>query len=290
MRLIELSIALFCLECASFLSVYGLRTRIDSMRRAKSWLTSANFKIFTGDSTKASSYHFIQEKADILITDPPYCLLNRRRAKGDLRDVKKNVHSKKIDGDEAVTRYENLREYTDFTRQWLSICVTQLKPDAKLIIWTNALGIKPIKDVCTELGYSFLGEFEWAKRTKDLAENSTRNEVLLRVYESALIFQRSIPFASPAPIDRSIPWSVITGYHDEGASMSHQHPCHKPLPALLPLILVWTKPGDVILDPFAGSGSILLAGLKEGRRVVGLEILPRWSQYIEQTLKEISLR
>jgi DNA modification methylase len=108
------------------------------------------------------------------------------------------------------------------------------------------------------------------------SENSTRNEILLRIYESALIFSK----APKAMNMKAIPWSVITDYHEEGEIIPHMHPCHKPSGTLEPLIHVWTKPGDLILDTFAGSGSTLLTAVKENRRAVGIEVLDTWVKHI----------
>lgn len=47
------------------------------------------------------------------------------------------------------------------------------------------------------------------------------------------------------------------------------HPTQKPLPLMERLILTYTQPGEIVLDPFAGSGSTLLAALKNGRRYIG---------------------
>jgi len=50
------------------------------------------------------------------------------------------------------------------------------------------------------------------------------------------------------------------------------HPNEKPVPLMRQLIEITTKPGDVILDPFAGSGSTLVAAVQTGRKYIGIEI------------------
>ena len=50
------------------------------------------------------------------------------------------------------------------------------------------------------------------------------------------------------------------------------HPTQKPLCLLTPLIHCFSRPGDVVLDPFCGSGSTLLAAKLQGRRFIGIEL------------------
>lgn len=92
-------------------------------------------RVINGDSRLPATYAKAKlgqaplELADILVTDPPYCLLKRRRTGGDLRDPK--VRKKKIDDSDTVTRFENLKEYKTFTKEWLKPCIEHgLKKDA----------------------------------------------------------------------------------------------------------------------------------------------------------------
>lgn len=56
------------------------------------------------------------------------------------------------------------------------------------------------------------------------------------------------------------------------SSQGQGHPTSKPLPMLAQLVRLFTKPGDLILDPFAGAGTTLRAAKDEGRRAVGIEV------------------
>lgn len=248
-----------------------------------------------GDSTTTAPFktitnHFAK-KCDILISDPPYCILERKRTYGETRGSK-SVRASKLEDAPEVPKFASLADYRSFTEKWIRQSLSLgLEGGGFMIIWTNTLGKNIIVDVCASLGYVMIGEYCWAKATKVQNKvtslpgkyrhfheiSSLDSETLLRVYESALIFA---PQATTNPqldnnlirkrprfgekegdlvLRSSIPWTVATSYHDHdksGAAIAHSHPCHKPLQALLPLLSAWTYPGDIVLDPFAGSGGI----------------------------------
>jgi site-specific DNA-methyltransferase (adenine-specific) len=215
-------------------------------------------------------------RADLLLSDPPYCLLTRRRKGGDLRESK----GRKLDHD-VVVRFENVRAYKDFTAQWLPLAIAHLKPSAPVILWTNFLGKEPLLSAAKSCGYGYLwGEFVWAKRTRE----GRGNEELLRVYEVALVLQtHPLPASSPEDAPRS--WSVVAGYDDEGqGSALGAHPHHKPFGVLEPLLRAYSRPGGLVLDPFAGSGSIPAAALKLERDAACLEREPEWAQRVQARL------
>jgi site-specific DNA-methyltransferase (adenine-specific) len=216
------------------------------------------------------------ERARLLLTDPPYCLLTRRRKGGDLREPK----GRKIE-EGPVGRFESVRDYRQFTVEWLTEAVRHLVGDAPLILWTNFLGKGPLIEVASTLGFPHLwGEFRWCKRTKP----SDGNEVLLRLYEVALVLGRG---AKPSlGVDAAaVPWAVVAGYDEDGTAKAFgSHPNHKPFSVLEPLVRTYSCPGDLILDPFGGSGSIAEAALRLGRRAATMEIEKGWAARIQARL------
>jgi len=235
-------------------------------------------RCITADARQEAGYReaLAGAPADLLLTDPPYCLLTRRRKGGDLRDAK----GRKIEREPAV-RFESVREYRTFTEAWLPKAIAHLTPAAPLVIWSNFLGKEPILTTAKALGYAHLeGEFVWAKRTTERAGN----EQLLRVYEVALVLWRARP---PAPTLTDPPrvWAVVAGYDDDGeAAEFGAHPHHKPFGVLEPLVRTYAPVHGRVLDPFAGSGSIPAAAVKLGRTVACLELVPEWAELTSQRL------
>jgi site-specific DNA-methyltransferase (adenine-specific) len=229
-----------------------------------------------GDARQDQTYNRVldNERAVLLCTDPPYCLLTRRRKGGDLRDKRPGV---KIDLD-PIVRFEDVRSYRRFTEEWLPKAAARCT--GALAIWTNFLGKQPIREVAGGLGYLELGEFVWAKRSSA----GDGNEVLLRVYETALLFAREplpdLPVEAPSRV-----WCVAAGYDDDGEAVAAGgHPNHKPFSVLEPLLRQWSRPGELVLDPFAGSGSIPAAARRLGRRAACSEIEPEWASRVSARL------
>lgn len=80
------------------------------------------------------------------------------------------------------------------------------------------------------------------------------------------------------------PKDLITHRKLPGNQMTH--PTEKPVPLLADLITAVTKPGDLILDPFAGSGSTLVAAKKTGRRFVGIELDELYYKRAQRRIEE----
>ena len=63
------------------------------------------------------------------------------------------------------------------------------------------------------------------------------------------------------------------------------HPHTKPLPLMLELVSLFTDPGETILDPFAGSGTTLVAAYQLGRKAIGVELEEKWCEVTARRLE-----
>lgn len=88
----------------------------------------------------------------------------------------------------------------------------------------------------------------------------------------------------PMPVDRGV--GVLPGLARCAARGDGEkyHQAGKPVAMLRELVRV-VVPGGTILDPFAGSGSMGVAALREGRRYIGMELLPHWADLTRRRLE-----
>jgi len=110
-------------------------------------------------------------------------------------------------------------------------------------------------------GFRVVGHLVFAKRYA----SSTR--YVRYQHESAFLLAKGAPPVPSRPIPDVLPWQY---------TRNTLHPTQKPVTALSPLIQSFTKPGDLVLDPFAGSGSTNEAAFHTGRRSLGIEVDPTY--------------
>lgn len=225
------------------------------------------------DSRLESSYRAVVApgEAALLHADPPYCLLVRRNKKTQRRrDPKRGAKLARTD----VRRFENIDDYGVFTERWLRPALGCVGRCGHAIIWTNLLGRAPIEQVAGASGFHLHGTYLWAK----LGKKGNVGEQVARLYEVALIFGRQpvAPLSLDAPCP---PRHHISGYDDDGET-SHweHHPNHKAFSVLEPLIRAYSAPGDIVVEPFSGSGSTVAACVRLGRVGRALELRQQWAQ------------
>ncbi len=204
----------------------------------------------------------------------------------------------------------SLEEYLAFLRRVWAEVHRVLVPGGRACINVANLGRKPylplhafiIRDLL-DLGFLMRGEVIWDKGASAAASTawgswqSPANPTLRDVHEYILVFSKG-SFSRPRPKDRQ---STITreefleftksvwSFPAESARKVG-HPA--PFPVELPYrcLQLYTYAGEVVLDPFMGSGQTAIAALKAGRRFVGYEIDPTYVKLAEKRLQDFVRR
>jgi site-specific DNA-methyltransferase (adenine-specific) len=98
-------------------------------------------------------------------------------------------------------------------------------------------------------------------------------------HESAYVLAKGRPELPADPLADVLPW------HYSG---NHNHPTEKTVDTIKPIIETFTKAGDVVLDPFAGSGSSLVAAALLGRQYIGIELEQKYCEHARRRLAGVA--
>lgn len=87
----------------------------------------------------------------------------------------------------------------------------------------------------------------------------------------AKMFEEILVYRGKDSVFNPVHWSSMVGIFTDGFVEKPLHPYGKPPSLIEKLVLMYTKPGDLVFDPFCGSGTVGVACLKHGRKFVGCE-------------------
>ncbi|MBP7481345.1 MAG: site-specific DNA-methyltransferase [Lacunisphaera sp.] len=219
---------------------------------------------------------------DLIFADPPYFLSNGGITCQNGRMVKVD----KGDWDKSRGPEEN----HNFNREWLRRCQALLKPNGTLWVSGTHHVIFSVGYAMQQLGMKMLNQVTWQKPNPppNLAcryfTHSTETILWAAKNEqSRHRFNYADMKRANGNKQMKDVWAFTAPKPDE--KLLGKHPTQKPVALLERIILSSTTPGDLVLDPFMGSGTTGLAALNSARRFVGLDAEARWVQLAEKRLR-----
>lgn len=179
------------------------------------------------------------ESVDFILTDPPYITRYRSR------------DGRRVPGD------DNDRWLVPSFRQLYRV----LRDGCFCVSFYGWPQVDRFMRAYRTAGFRIVGHLMFPKRY------ASSTGFVQYCHESAYLLAKGEPSVPENPIADVIAWEY-TG--------NHYHPTQKPLAILLPLVEAFSPPGGTVLDPFAGSGSSLLAAKRLGRSYIGMELDPAY--------------
>ena len=214
------------------------------------------------------------KSVDVIFADPPYNL----QLGGDLQRPDSSVV-------QAVTddwdQFESFKKYDEFSHAWLKAARRILKDDGSLWVIGSYHNIFRVGAMLQDMGFWILNDIVWTKSNPMPNFKGTRftnaHETLIWCaksqkskytfnYESMKAFNEDVQMRS----DWHLP--ICTGHErlkDENGKKVHT--TQKPESLLYRVLMSTTNPGDVVLDPFFGTGTTGAVAKKLGRNYIGIE-------------------
>ena len=212
---------------------------------------ATDWQVITGDCLEVMR-GLDAGSVDAVITDPPYGIGYASswttRMNGEPRKTRANFGADVFDAD------------------WIPDAYRVLKDDAYLYCFTRWDVAHLWRDAFLAAGFKMGQRLVWDKahwKMGDLRHYGSQVEDVLVVYKGG-------PAMFPGGIGRrGNLFRFSSGYLPEGQV---DHPTQKPVALMTQFVNDSTRPGDLILDPFCGSGTTGVACVQTGRRFIGIEI------------------
>lgn len=199
------------------------------------------------------------ESVDAIVTDPPYGINYQSGNR------KVNPHGK-IANDNAPFIW------------FLFDAFRVLKPGGSIICFTRWDVEQTFIDAMKLAGFTVKSEVIWDKVTRGMGDLKAQ----FAPSHENIVFAIKGKYSFPGQRPRDL----VTFSKLNGSQMIH--PTEKPVGLLTQLITAVTKPGDLILDPFAGSGSTCVAAKKTGRRFIGIEVADEHFEKASRRIEEVT--
>jgi modification methylase len=215
------------------------------------------------------------ESVDLVFADPPYNL----QLQGDL----KRPDDSRVDSvDDAWDKFSSFSAYDDFTRAWLVACRRVMKRNATLWVIGSYHNIFRVGAMLQNVGFWILNDVVWRKSNP---MPNFRGRRFTNAHETLIwaarepdgkgyTFNYEALKAGNDDVQMRSDWTIAlcTGEerlkHINGKKL---HPTQKPEALLARVIVASSRPNDLVLDPFCGSGTTGAVAKRLGRRFIGIE-------------------
>ncbi|HEY3320863.1 MAG TPA: site-specific DNA-methyltransferase [Planctomycetota bacterium] len=209
------------------------------------------------------------DSVDAVITDPPYSSGGFTRSDRNQAPGEKYVQSGQaltwggFSGDNR-----DGRSWCKWVSIWGAACLRIVKPSGYFLMFSDWRMLPLASDALQGAGWVWRGLIPW---DKGLGSRAPHTGYFRHQCEYILWGTKGVS----RPCQHGGPWPGVYAHHVKRSDKHHM--TGKPTPLMEDLCRI-VPPGGVILDPFAGSGTTLVAAIRQGRRGVGIEADPNYAQ------------
>ena len=210
---------------------------------------------------------------DLIFADPPYNL----QLNGDLF----RPDTSKVDAvDDEWDKFDSFAEYDQFTNQWLTECHRVLKPTGSIWVIGSYHNIFRVGTALQNIGFWILNDIIWVKTNPMPNFKGTRfnnaHETLIwatKSQSSKFTFHYHSMKVMNDDLQMRSDWVIPICQGNERIKVNGMkaHSTQKPEELLYRVLISSSNPGDIVLDPFSGSGTTAAVAKRLDRNYIGFE-------------------
>ena len=226
------------------------------------------------------------KSVDLIFADPPYNLQLEKELK---RPDHTNVNGVRENWDQ----FKNFEEYDDFTKKWISAAKRVLKEDGTIWVIGTYHNIFRIGKILQDLDFWILNDIVWIKTNPMPNFKGTRfsnaHETLIwcsKNKNSKYTFNYNLLKSLNDDKQMRSDWffPICNGPERLKYRGKKVHPTQKPEALITRILLSATNPGDIILDPFFGTGTIGAVSKKYNRKFIGIESKKKYIKFAKERI------
>jgi DNA modification methylase len=230
------------------------------------------------------------QSVDLIFADPPYNL--------QLRQELWRPNMTRVDAvDDAWDQFADFATYDQFTREWLSACRRVLKETGTIWVIGTYHNIYRVGALMQDLGFWILNDVVWIKTNPMPQFRGVRftnaHETLLwcarsRQQKRYTFHYHAMKHMNDDKQMRS-DWELplCTGAERLKVNGTKAHTTQKPEALLYRVILASSNPGDIVLDPFFGTGTTGAVARRLNRRYIGIEREPAYVEVARERIAAV---
>jgi modification methylase len=231
-----------------------------------------------------------EKSVDLIFADPPYNLQLQN-------ELWRPNHTRVAAVDDAWDRFDGFQAYDEFTRAWLQACHRVLKDDGTIWVIGSYHNIFRVGAILQDLGFWFLNDIIWVKTNPMPNFRGVRftnaHETLIWASKSKnarYTFNHHAMKALNENLQMRSDWllPLCSGPERLKENGKKAHSTQKPEALLYRILLAASNPGDVVLDPFFGSGTTGSMAKKLIRHWIGIEKEERYIELARQRIESVT--
>jgi site-specific DNA-methyltransferase (adenine-specific) len=207
---------------------------------------------------------------DLIVTDPPFAI--------DFKAQRENYNRS---GSNVMDGYREIPEshYHEFTQRWMTEAARVLAPDGSMYVFSGWNRLRDILEGLDKAGFTTINHLIWKYQFGVFTKKkyvTSHYHILFAVKNPARYTFNKIDHY-PEDV-----W-VINREYWKGKKKT---PTKLPQAIIKKILMYSSNSGDLVFDPFLGSGTVAVGAKRESRHFLGFEIVPEYFSFAEERLKE----